>query len=388
MLRPPATVLRALSDVSLDLRRGEVLGIVGRNGAGKSTLLKILSRVTLPDTGYADLYGRVGSLLEVGTGFHPDLTGRENVYLNGAILGMTRREIDMRYDEIIAFAGLSAFTELPVKRFSSGMQVRLAFAVAAHLDADILIIDEALAVGDAEFQAKCMNKMSEVTSQEGRTVLFVSHNLNAIRSLCTRCVFLSDGAVVADGPTGEVVDAYLSSIQLKDARITFTDGDAAAAAQVELSGRTNHFGAGTIHIASVELAGVDGRPGRIFPAGDECTLTIDTRLLGQVQDPIVGVRLKNSLDESIATFTSRHLFPRRWSDVADDPELVRLRIPQLNLLEGEYWVDLSVTDGVTFEAADMVERAISLHVDSPPPDRYGGGNQEGFVYMGGWFEVT
>jgi lipopolysaccharide transport system ATP-binding protein len=193
--------------VSFDVHQGEVLGIIGRSGAGKSTLLKILSRITKPTEGSAELRGRVGSLLEVGTGFHPELTGRENVYLNGAILGMRKREIDRRFDEIVDFAEVARFVDTPVKRYSSGMYVRLAFAVAAHLDREILIVDEVLGVGDLAFQQKCLGRMGEV-ARGGRTVLFVSHQMNQIRRLCHRAIHLEAGRVRAAGPTAEVVGAY------------------------------------------------------------------------------------------------------------------------------------------------------------------------------------
>lgn len=201
----------ALREVSFDIRRGETVGIIGRNGAGKSTLLKLLSRITEPTTGAIDLYGPVGSLLEVGTGFHPELTGRENIYLNGAILGMRRREIDGKFDEIVAFAEIERFLDTPVKRYSSGMYVRLAFAVAAHLNPEILVVDEVLAVGDAQFQKKCLGKMGEVASQEGRTVLFVSHNMTAVQSLCSRAIWLEGGSLRADGAAKEVVPQYLKT---------------------------------------------------------------------------------------------------------------------------------------------------------------------------------
>jgi lipopolysaccharide transport system ATP-binding protein len=201
----------ALRDVSFDVSRGEVIGIVGRNGAGKSTLLKILSRITQQTAGEVVLRGRVASLLEVGTGFHPDLTGRENIYLNGAILGMTRSEISSRFDEIVAFAEIETFIDTPVKRYSSGMYVRLAFAVAAHLEPEILIVDEVLAVGDVEFQRKCLGKMRDVASSHGRTVLFVSHNPAAISALCQRAVYLEHGRLALLGDTGSVVSAYLQS---------------------------------------------------------------------------------------------------------------------------------------------------------------------------------
>jgi ABC-type polysaccharide/polyol phosphate transport system ATPase subunit len=207
----PKAEFWALRDVSFDVSRGEVIGIVGRNGAGKSTLLKILSRITQQTAGEVVLRGRVASLLEVGTGFHPDLTGRENIYLNGAILGMTRSEIKSRFDEIVAFAEIEKFTDTPVKRYSSGMYVRLAFAVAAHLEPEILIVDEVLAVGDAEFQRKCLGKMRDVASSHGRTVLFVSHNPAAVSALCQRAVYLKNGTLAMLGDTGSVISAYLES---------------------------------------------------------------------------------------------------------------------------------------------------------------------------------
>ncbi|MES2648316.1 MAG: ABC transporter ATP-binding protein [Bacteroidota bacterium] len=199
----------ALQDISFNVMPGDVLGIIGRNGAGKSTLLKILSRVTQPTTGRLALKGRVASLLEVGTGMHPDLTGRENVYLNGAILGMKRKEIDRQFDEIVAFSGVERYIDTPVKRYSSGMHVRLGFAVAAHLEPDILIVDEVLAVGDAEFQKKCLGKMKEASESQGRTVLFVSHNLNAIQRLCNSCILMHHGQIKDTGTTEYVLNKYL-----------------------------------------------------------------------------------------------------------------------------------------------------------------------------------
>ena len=201
-------IIWALKDVNFEVASGEILGIIGRNGAGKSTLLKILSRITTPTTGRAELFGRIGSLLEVGTGFHPELTGRENIYLNGAVLGMKRTEISSKFDEIVAFAEIEKFLETPVKHYSSGMYMRLAFAVAAHLEPEILLVDEVLAVGDAEFQAKCLGKMGAVAN-EGRTVLFVSHNMPAIQSLCKRALWINNGEVVADGDATLVVSEYL-----------------------------------------------------------------------------------------------------------------------------------------------------------------------------------
>ena len=209
----------ALKDVSFEVGQGEVVGVIGGNGTGKSTLLKLLTRITEPTSGSAVIRGRVGSLLEVGTGFHPELTGRENIYMNGTILGMKKREIDAKFDEIVDFSGVEKFIDTPVKRYSSGMYVRLAFAVAAHLEPEVLLIDEVLAVGDADFQKKCLGKMGEI-SREGRTILFVSHNMAAVRDLCHRCVYLRGGRVNAIGETDQLVAAYLAEISIQP-RISF-----------------------------------------------------------------------------------------------------------------------------------------------------------------------
>jgi len=199
----------ALEDINFNIEKGEVVGVIGRNGAGKSTLLKILSQITPPTTGEVRLGGRVGSLLEVGTGFHPELTGRENIFLNGAILGMRKKEIESKLDEIIEFAEIEKFIDTPVKRYSSGMYVRLAFSVAAHLEPEILLIDEVLAVGDAEFQKKCLGKMGDITKKDGRTIIFVSHNMGAIRNLCNKCLYLEDGQIKQIGKTNDVVNSYI-----------------------------------------------------------------------------------------------------------------------------------------------------------------------------------
>jgi lipopolysaccharide transport system ATP-binding protein len=214
----------ALRDVNFEVPRGQVVGVIGRNGAGKSTLLKILSRITRPTSGGADIYGRVGSLLEVGTGFHPDLTGRENIFLNGAILGMRRAEVQRNFDAIVDFSGVERFLDTPVKRYSSGMYVRLAFAVAAHLETEILFVDEVLAVGDAEFQRKCIDKMQHVV-RDGRTIMFVSHNMAAIKSLCQRAILFDGGRIALDGPVNDVVDHYLSA-----GRTAADDGEIAESA--------------------------------------------------------------------------------------------------------------------------------------------------------------
>jgi lipopolysaccharide transport system ATP-binding protein len=209
--RPSPNYIWALKDVSFEVRRGEVLGLIGRNGAGKTTLLKILARVTRPTTGQAEIHGRVGSLLEVGTGFHPELTGRENVYLSGAILGMTKREIESKFDAIVTFSEVARFLDTPLKHYSSGMQMRLAFAVAAHLDPEILLVDEVLAVGDLEFQKKCLGKMEEV-SHSGRTIIFISHQMNQIRRLCERVLWIDAGQIREEGATARLVGAYESAM--------------------------------------------------------------------------------------------------------------------------------------------------------------------------------
>ena len=213
----------ALQDINFEVERGEVLGIIGKNGAGKSTLLKILSKVTAPTTGSIKYNGRIASLLEVGTGFNGEMTGRENIFLNGAILGMTKKEITAKIDEIIDFSGCERYIDTPVKRYSSGMYVRLAFAVAAFLEPDILIIDEVLAVGDAEFQKKAIGKMQDISRQGGRTVLFVSHNMAAIQKLCTKCILLQNGRFIIQGKTEDVIDFYLSQSVLNDSEYLFSN---------------------------------------------------------------------------------------------------------------------------------------------------------------------
>ena len=231
----------ALEDVSFEVNKGEAVGIIGHNGAGKSTLLKLISRVTAPTKGEISYNGRVASMLEVGTGFHPELTGRENVYMNGAILGMTKAEIDSKFDEIVSFAEMEKFIDTPVKRYSSGMYVKLAFAVAAHLDSEIMIMDEVLAVGDAKFQQKCLGKMSDSASNQGRTVLYVSHNMSTIRQLCTRCIVLDHGHVVFDGDTEEAIEIYLGLAEQFKAVRHFENA------------KRNGFYGDSLHINTVEL---------------------------------------------------------------------------------------------------------------------------------------
>jgi len=292
----------ALRDVSFDVAQGEVIGVIGSNGAGKSTLLKILSRISEPTEGAAEIRGRVGSLLEVGTGFHPQLTGRENVYLNGIVLGMRRSEIRERFDEIVEFAGVQKFMDTPVKRYSSGMQVRLGFAVAAHLQPEILLVDEVLAVGDAEFQRKCIGKMKDVTD-EGRTILFVSHNMTAIRSLCRRTVLIESGQVAFDGDTATAVDRYLK-----------IDDDSRSQAVLEgeeLERRaTNHlfYPDELFRCTRISLVDADGMPRNAFESNERITIAIDF----DVFQPIANL-------DVVVTLTDENEMPLLRSENVDDP---------------------------------------------------------------------
>jgi lipopolysaccharide transport system ATP-binding protein len=264
MMRPPTAeeTLWALRDISFEVERGQVLGVIGHNGAGKSTLLKILSRITDPTTGRALLHGRVGSLLEIGTGFHPDLTGRENIYLSGTILGMKRAEIDRKLDEIVAFAEVERFLDTPIKRYSSGMSVRLGFAVAAHLEPEILVVDEVLSVGDANFQRKCLGKMSSI-SKDGRTILFVSHNMPSVQALCERAILLDKGRLVLAGASGEVIERYLNTQQSEQA------------AYVNLETTTHRVtNPDTAVFKRLQLLNAAGKPTSVFPFGESITFEL------------------------------------------------------------------------------------------------------------------
>ena len=283
----------ALKDVTFEIGRGEVVGIIGHNGAGKSTLLKLLSRITSPTDGRITLRGTVGSLLEVGTGFHPELTGRENIFLNGAMLGMTRGQVSARFDEIVAFAEVEKFLDTPVKRYSSGMYVRLAFAIAAHLEPEVLIIDEVLAVGDAAFQKKCLGKMEETAQGAGRTVLFVSHNLSMVARLCSRVIVLDRGRVVFDGGTQEGIAVYSG--------LAPTSGSA-----VDLSGvhRPQPVLAG-VRLESISMNGhVGGQPAWMIDYGEELELEVTVRCTGAVKEIEPGVALHSSKGFEIASWTS------------------------------------------------------------------------------------
>ena len=335
----------ALRDVSFTVERGEVLGIIGRNGAGKTTLLKILARITAPTEGCATILGRVGSLLEVGTGFHPDLTGRENVFLNGAILGMARREIVTRFDEIVSFAGVADFVGTPVKRYSSGMRTRLAFAVAAFLPAEILFIDEVLAVGDTEFQSKCLRKIRDLSTDASRTVLFVSHNMGVIRTLCDRALYLEEGRLVGDGPVDDQIARYL--------------GDAVGSeAEFDLAG-AERSGRGPVRIQSVRCTDSLGRPRSVALTGDPWRLEIAYESAAVSKRLRWAVSLYDVRGEKVVHLDSKD------AGAPDIPSRANGRIsvvvPRLPLPPGRYACDLLVeADGQT---SDHLQGQIQVTVE-------------------------
>ena len=278
-------IIWALRDVSFEIKPGEVIGVIGKNGAGKSTLLKILSRITYPTGGIVELNGRVSSLLEVGTGFHPELTGRENVFLNGTILGMTRQEIDRKFEEIVDFSGISKFIDTPVKFYSSGMGVRLAFSVAAHLEPEILLIDEVLSVGDAAFQKKSLGKMEEV-SQQGRTVLFVSHNMGAVRSLCSRGLLLEEGTLTMDAEVDSVINQYLSSKDVSSSgRLAWSEADAPQDKEVILFG--------------IELVSESGDVKTAYQIDEGFEIRIHYQIVEEVKNLRLYLRFKTTMSETV-----------------------------------------------------------------------------------------
>jgi lipopolysaccharide transport system ATP-binding protein len=330
----------ALKDVSFEVRRGEVLGIIGRNGAGKSTLLKILSRITEPSEGRVTINGRVASLLEVGTGFHPELTGRENIYLNGAVLGMTRAEIRRKFDEIVAFAEIEKFIDTPVKRYSSGMYVRLAFAVAAHLEPEILVVDEVLAVGDAEFQKKCLGKIDEVSRRDGRTVLFVSHNMATIIMLCQKVILLANGSINVSGRPGDIIRNYISYSQVTTS----------FRRQPINTTKPMVVGVSWVRLEKAEPGAVD--PGIdvevIISSKNQTTASIDLRLKDEYSNPVgfgsLGAFQSNrpvSLESGVTTI------------------LVNLATERLAI--GEYLVSIDITNPYV-EFFDRVEDCIRVEI--------------------------
>jgi lipopolysaccharide transport system ATP-binding protein len=353
--RPPGdgSIIWALRDVSMEIEHGDVVGLIGHNGAGKSTLLKILTRITEPTSGWGEVTGRVGSLLEVGTGFHPELTGRENIFLNGSILGMSRAEIRRRFDEIVEFSEVERFLDTPVKRYSSGMSVRLAFAVAAHLEPEILLVDEVLAVGDAAFQRKSLGKMNEVADQ-GRTVVFVSHNLAIIRALCRRAVLLERGRVVADGPTSRTVDDYLRGLERS-----------ASEGLLERTDRDSRGWEDTL-VSRIEVRDTEGGLPDVVVGGRPVRVTLElTEVVAQLE---CRLTILDNLGQPIATLTSEVVSPADTRDGALGPTIV-CEIESLPLLPGRYRLDFllkgkgRIQDGLQAAAFFDVEPGV---VDGRP----------------------
>jgi lipopolysaccharide transport system ATP-binding protein len=353
--QPAADTLWALRDLTMTVNAGEVVGLIGHNGAGKSTLLKILSRIVEPTTGWADVTGRTGALLEVGTGFHPELTGRENIFLNGAILGMRRSEIRARFDEIVAFAEIERFLDTPVKRYSSGMSVRLAFAVAAHLEPEILLVDEVLAVGDAAFQRKSLGKMNEV-AKAGRTVIFVSHNLAILQALCDRGVLLERGEMIADAPVTQSIDTYLRTLE--------------QAASEDLLERTDRDSRGYDEslIRRVEIRDREGGHADTVVAGRPAVIVVEvTEVL-----PMMECRLTilNSLGHPVATMDSEISAPADLRDGELGPR-IECEVEALPLLPGRYRLDVvlkgkrQIQDGL--QAASFFDVEPGVLMDRPTP---------------------
>ena len=340
----------ALRDVSFDVGHGESVGIIGRNGAGKSTLLKVLSRITRPTDGFAEIRGRVGSLLEVGTGFHSELTGRENVYLNGAILGMSRREIGTKFEEIVAFSGIGEFLDTPVKRYSSGMYVRLAFAVAAHLEPEILIVDEVLSVGDLDFQRKCLGKMESVAGS-GRTVLFVSHNMQAVRNLCTRAIHIDHGRIVDDGETDQVVRAYLESGATHQSALQWADGEGPGDEDARLVG--------------LSILDEDGEPRSTMHSGRPFIVRLDLDAGPNVERLCIGFDIASS-DGSVV-FRSDHTdsAPEHWPQLRSGRNRLDCAIPPFLLNQGMYYVmaRVSLRDVRWIVDGDTASVAVEVHRD-------------------------
>jgi len=362
----------ALKNVSFRVEEGEVVGIIGRNGAGKSTLLKLLSRITYPTEGQIKVRGKVSSLLEVGTGFHEELTGRENVYLNGSILGMKKKEIQAKLDQIIAFAGVERFVDTPVKRYSTGMTLRLAFAVAAHLDPDVLFVDEVLAVGDAEFQKKCLKTMDDLRTS-GRTVLFVSHNMSAIENLCPRAIWIEGGEIREDGEAKDVIRAYLS--MFADAQRTGHD----------LSAIQSRGGNGEVRYTGIEFIDPEGRATNLVRSGDELNIRLHFDAREEIRQPHFGVMVYSDMGSLVTTFST-------WATGLDVPMLPRgkgridLRIDSLNLMPARYYLTLWLSSmGAT--KYDHLDHCVAMDVETSDPygTGKGMGRRFGLIYVtGGW----
>jgi lipopolysaccharide transport system ATP-binding protein len=333
----------ALEDVSFDVREGEAFGIIGRNGAGKSTLLKILSRITRPSRGRVEILGRVGSLLEVGTGFHPELTGRENIFLNGAMLGMRRAEIRSKFESIVEFSETGEFLDTPVKRYSSGMYVRLAFAVAAHLEPDILLVDEVLAVGDAQFQKKCLGKMREVSQNDGRTVLFVSHNMGAVTALTSRAVYLERGRVVGIGGTTEVVRKYLAS-------------QAEMPVEWTARGRTEH----AVQIVKARMVGADGETGSEFEASEGFMVELSYEVRRAARNTLIEVFILTTDGVHLVTCGDHDAAPERYALREPGSYTARVKVPGNLLNVGSYLLRInSGTHQMTYDHEDVISFRIA-----------------------------
>jgi lipopolysaccharide transport system ATP-binding protein len=350
----------ALKKISFEVKKGDILGIIGRNGAGKSTLLKILSRITKPTEGQAEIYGRVGSLLEVGTGFHPELTGRENIYLNGAVLGMKKAEISRKFDEIVAFSEIEKFIDTPAKRYSSGMYVRLAFAVAAHLEPEILIVDEVLAVGDAGFQKKCLGKIHGVVN-EGRTVLFVSHNMTAVEHLCHKTIVLQHGKVVFNGVSKEALRYYFENV--------FEQSNGSESHVFELRdavGRPSQF---SPSLERVEFFSADGSPLKgSLPVGAALKARVHFRLDQPTLSFSVGLGFNNLYGQRV--FSAHSSFhPDQPKDKKMGHQVFVCEIPSLTLVPGEYTLKVGLE--INGSTADVVEDCARLKIAEA--DYYGGG---------------
>ncbi len=337
--------ITALKEVSLDVEQGEILGLIGANGAGKTTLLKIITGLTAPTKGQIKLKGRIAALLAVGTGMHRELTGRENIFLNGAILGMTRAETARKFDEIVDFSGVGRFLDTPVKRFSSGMNVRLGFAVAAHLEPEILLVDEVLAVGDAAFQKKCLGKIDSV-AREGRTVLFVSHNMLSIQNLCTRCVVMEGGELVFDGETEAAVNSYMSSFDEEDS------------SSVDLTVSPNRDKGSSRIFKAIELF-VDGKPTGTVPMGRALEIRIRYDLGAPVTNPIFRVFVEDGYGRKVVEFNPAVVNP----DLIRNPPvrgIFRCQVPYLNLRPGRYYISLFAKDRI--KKRDRISRACVFEV--------------------------
>jgi lipopolysaccharide transport system ATP-binding protein len=315
----------ALEDISFKIEGGEVLGVMGRNGAGKSTLLKILSRVTGPTSGFVKIRGRIASLLELGTGFHPELTGRENIFLNGAILGMTKIEIRNKFDEIVAFSEIGNFIDTPVKRYSSGMYVRLAFAVAAHLEPEILIVDEVLAVGDTQFQKKCLAKMGDV-SREGRTILFVSHNLDAIRNICTNAVILQRGKLVFSGPVEKAVDQYLSSGDNSQNAVTFE----------------RHKNAMDPYFTGACVLNYNGKPSSVLDVRHGFSIELEYEIPQRLRNLDVAIRILTSDVRPVFTSMMSESLPMLLDEAQLGARKATVTIPGMFLMPGNYLINIAL----------------------------------------------